>query len=132
MINEQEMFTISQTAEITGLSVHTLRYYERIGLIRPIDRAGNTHRRYSSDDIEWIKFLLRLRATGMAIQDMKTYAELQRAGEETLVERVEMLKILQRDVEARISELNEHLGLVRHKIEFYGAVIAGQKQETSA
>ncbi|MCU0465494.1 MAG: MerR family transcriptional regulator [Anaerolineae bacterium] len=132
MLNDQELFTISQVAEITGLSVHTLRYYERIGLIRPIDRAGNTHRRYSSDDIGWVEFLLKLRATGMAIQNMKTYAELQRAGEETLEERVEMLKTLQFDVKAHIHELNEHLELIRHKIEFYSAVIAGQKQETSA
>lgn len=132
MINEQELLTISQVAEITGLSVHTLRYYERVGLIHSIDRADNTHRRYSRDDIGWIEFLMKLRATGMTIQDMQTYAELQRAGDVTLAERVEMLKTLQRDVETHIDELNEHLKLIRYKIEFYGAMVAEQKQEAPA
>jgi DNA-binding transcriptional MerR regulator len=126
MINEVELLTISQVADITGLSVHTLRYYERVGLIHAIDRADNTHRRYSRDDIGWIEFLMKLRATGMTITDMQTYSELQRGGDATLPERVEMLKQLQRDVETHIAELNAHLGLIRYKIEFYGGIIAEQ------
>jgi DNA-binding transcriptional MerR regulator len=128
MINEQELLTIKQVADITGLSAHTLRYYERIGLIHPIDRADNTHRRYTRDDIGWIEFLMKLRATGMSIEDMQIYAELQRDGDATLPERVEMLKQLQRDVEAHIDELYDHLKLIRYKIEFYGGIIAEQEQ----
>ncbi len=129
MINEQELLTISQVADATGLSGHTLRYYERVGLIHPIDRADNTHRRYSRDDIGWIEFLMKLRATGMSIGDMQTYAELQRGGDATLPERVEMLKALRHDVETHIAELNAHLGLIRYKIEFYGGIIAEQGLE---
>lgn len=121
--------TIQQVAKATGLSVHTLRYYERIGLIHPIDRAENSHRRYTEDDIGWISFLMKLRATGMSIQDMQTYAELQRLGDSTLPQRVELLKSLEATVIQHISELQEHLKLVRYKIEYYGSVIAANIPE---
>lgn len=119
-----ELYTIKQAAEETGISVHTLRYYEQLGLIHPIDRADNTHRRYTRDDIGWIQFLLKLRATGMSLQDMQTYAQLQREGDVTLPQRVEMLRTLRAEVEQHIAELNEHLGLINYKIEYYGAMIA--------
>ena len=109
---QNDRLTIQQVAERTGLSVHTLRYYERVGLIHPIDRMENTHRRYSVDDIGWIEFLLKLRATGMSIQQMQAYAELQRQGDETLPERLEMLKAHRRRVEAHMDELREHLNLI--------------------
>lgn len=124
-------FTIQQTAEMTGLSVHTLRYYENIGLIHPIDRADNSHRRYSQEDIDWIGFLKKLRATGMSIQDMQTYAELQRQGDVTLPKRVEMLKKLQQELESHIDELNAHLNLIRYKITFYTGVIEETLRETA-
>lgn len=113
---------------MTGLSVHTLRYYERIGLIHPINRARNTHRRYSQDDVGWIDFLNKLRAAGMSIQQMQAYAELQRQGDVTLPERVEMLKALRAQVEARMDELREHLKIIHYKIDYYEGVIAeGEK-----
>src|SRR5512140_1614657 len=106
-----EKLTIQQAAETTGLSVHTLRYYERIGLIHPIDRADNTHRRYTVQDVGWIEFLTKLRATGMSIQQMQIYAELQRQGDDTLPQRLEMLREHQGQVEAHIAELEAHLKL---------------------
>lgn len=124
MTPANEDFTIREVAEATDLSLHTLRYYERIGLIHPISRADNHHRRYAQEDISWINFLKKLRATGMSIQDMQTYAELQRQGDKTLAERLEMLKTLQADVETRIEELNEHLEVIRYKIGYYGGLIA--------
>jgi DNA-binding transcriptional MerR regulator len=129
MSTKNGSLTIQEVAESTGLSVHTLRYYERIGLIHPIDRAGNTHRRYTTDDIGWIEFLMKLRATGMSIHDMQVYAELQRQGDATLPQRLEMLQALQRDVEARIDELHEHLKLIRYKVEVYGQIVAERTLE---
>lgn len=123
--------TIQEAAEATGLSAHTLRYYERIGLIHPIDREENTRRRYSADDIGWIDFLTKLRATGMSIREMQRYAELQRRGDETLPERLVMLKALRNQVEERIGELQEHLKLVEYKIEIYGKIVADKELETS-
>ncbi len=124
--------TIQEVAQATGLSAHTLRYYERIGLIHPIDREQNTHRRYTSDDVGWIDFLTKLRATGMSIKDMQKYAELQRRGDETLPERVEMLKALRDKVEAHMDELNEHLKLIYYKIEIYSKMAVEKELEKVA
>ena len=127
MINmSEEQLTIQHVAEISGLSVHTLRYYERIGLIHPIERAENTHRRYTMDDIGWIDFLNKLRSMGMSIQEMQTYAELQRQGDASLPERVEMLKGLRAKVESCMQELQENLNVVCYKITYYEGVIAEQ------
>ena len=120
---QKEKLTIQQVAQATGLTPHTLRYYERIGLIHPIQREENTRRNYTADDLGWIDFLLKLRATGMSIKDMQRYAELQRQGDETLPERVEMLKSLRDKVEAHIEEMNEHLKLVYYKIELYENIV---------
>ena len=118
-----ERLTIQQVALETGLSEHTLRYYERVGLIHPINRAENTHRRYSRDDLGWIDFLKKLRATGMSIQDMQIYAELQRQGEATLPQRLEMLKDLRQQVEAHMSELHDHLNVICYKINLYSELV---------
>ena len=128
---QKDKLTIQEVSETTGLSAHTLRYYERIGLIHPIEREENTRRHYTEDDIGWIDFLLKLRATGMSIKDMQKYAELQRRGDDTLPERLQMLKSLRGSVEARISELNEHLKLICYKIEIYQEIVAEKELEKS-
>jgi DNA-binding transcriptional MerR regulator len=119
----EEKLTIQQVAEATGLSVHTLRYYERIGLIHHIGRAHNTHRRYTRDDIGWIDFLTKLRTTGMSIQQMVAYAEAQRDGDHTLAERLDMLRDHREKVEAHMRELHEYLDCICHKIEYYESVV---------
>ena len=126
---QKEKLTIQEVTQATGLSAHTLRYYERIGLIHPIERQENTRRSYTSDDVGWINFLLKLRAIGMSIRDMQRYAELQRQGDETLPERLEMLKSLRDQVEAHIDELNEHLKLIHYKIEIYGQMVRENELE---
>jgi DNA-binding transcriptional MerR regulator len=126
---QKDKLTIQEVTRATGLSAHTLRYYERIGLIHPIEREGNTRRRYTADDVGWIDFLLKLRATGMSIKEMQRYAELQRQGEETLPERVEMLKALRDKVEAHMDELNQHLKLIHYKIDIYQQIIEEKELE---
>lgn len=135
MHTQEAKLTIQQVAEATGLSVYTLRYYERIGLIHPIRRAENRHRRYSADDIGWIEFLTKLRATGMSIQQMQDYAELQRQGDGTLPARLEMLRGVECQLEAHLNELSEHLHLIRYKIEVYQEIVAentGSSEEASS
>jgi DNA-binding transcriptional MerR regulator len=128
---QKDKLTIQEVAKATGLTTHTLRYYERIGLIHPINREENTRRCYTADDVGWIDFLLKLRATGMSIRDMQWYAELQRRGDETLPERVEMLKSLRDKVEAHMEEMNEHLKLIYYKIDYYQKVVEDQMLEKS-
>ena len=111
--------TVQQVAQMTGLSEHTLRYYERSGLIPPVGRAGNGHRRYSQQDIEWVQFVRRLRAAGMPIAGVQRYVALQRQGSATRGERLELLKAHRQSVQQQIEELLEHLALIEHKITYY-------------
>src|SRR6266571_3366250 len=94
--------TIQQVAQQTGLSIDTLRYYERIGLLEPVGRAQNGHRRYTQHDLAWIDLLMRLRDTGMPRAQMVRFAELRRQGSATLTERRLMLE--------------QHMATLQHKI----------------
>ena len=125
----EEKLTIQDVARATGLSAHALRYYERIGLIHPIEREENTRRRYTADDVGWIDFLLKLRATGMSIKDMQKYAALQRQGDVTLPDRVEMLQTLRDRVEAHIDELYANLKLIHYKIDIYQKMVEEREFE---
>src|ERR671926_529289 len=92
MVNRVDAtLTISDAAAKSGISAHTLRYWERAGLLRPVTRNGSGHRRYAEDDLELIKFLIKLRATGMPIRQVRRYAELMAEGEDTNEERLALL-----------------------------------------
>ncbi|RYF49160.1 MAG: MerR family transcriptional regulator [Comamonadaceae bacterium] len=86
------LLTIAEVAERTGLTAHTLRYYERAGLIAPVARAAGGQRRYAASDMEWIGFLLRLRETHMPIGQMQVFARLRSEGNTTAAQRRDMLE----------------------------------------
>ncbi|MBD2304290.1 MerR family transcriptional regulator [Chroococcidiopsis sp. FACHB-1243] len=111
--------TIQQVAERTGLSVHTLRYYERNGLLEPVNRAANGHRRYCAVDITKIEFLTRLRATGMPIRQMQRFAILLRQNPAAVSDRLAILEAHEREVKQRIQELSRNLEIIRWKIQHY-------------
>jgi DNA-binding transcriptional MerR regulator len=111
--------TIAEAAERSGLSAHTLRYYERIGLIHPVGRGQNGHRRYGRDDIEWLEFLIKLRTTDMPIRQMVEYAELVREGPQTAARRRAMLEAHREALRERIAELEETAAVIDRKIETY-------------
>jgi DNA-binding transcriptional MerR regulator len=94
--------TIAEAAEVTGLSAHTLRYYERAGLLEPVGRNRSGHRRYRKAHLERITFLQRLRATGMPIREVRRYAELMQAGEATNAARLALLEAHRDDVLAEL------------------------------
>lgn len=112
-------YTIQEAAEKTGVSAHTLRYYERIGLIQPIGRMSSGHRRYSQDDLGWIEFLKKLRATGMPIQEMKQYADLMWQGPATSSARRQLLERHQERMLAQLDDLNDCLDCIAWKIAHY-------------
>jgi DNA-binding transcriptional MerR regulator len=111
--------TIAEAAERSGLSAHTLRYYERIGLIHPVGRGQNGHRRYGRDDIEWLEFLIKLRTTDMPIRQMVEYAELVREGPQTASRRRAMLEAHREALRERIADLEETAAVIDRKIETY-------------
>ncbi|MFK4222402.1 MerR family transcriptional regulator [Streptomyces sp. NPDC019890] len=115
----QDSYTISEVVAFTGLTAHTLRWYERIGLMPHVDRSHTGQRRFSNRDLDWLAFVGKLRLTGMPVADMVRYAELVREGEHTFEARQELLEQTRRDVVARIAELQDTLAVLDHKIEFY-------------
>ncbi|MFE1547413.1 MerR family transcriptional regulator [Streptomyces sp. NPDC058718] len=115
-------YTISEVAALTGLSAHTLRWYERIGLMPHVDRSHTGQRRFSERDLGWLGFVGKLRLTGMPVADMVRYAELVREGDDTRDERRELLETTRRDVLARITELQDTLAVLDIKISHYAEV----------
>ncbi|MGO4106281.1 MerR family transcriptional regulator [Paenibacillus sp. YAF4_2] len=112
-------YTIQQVTKMTGLSSHTLRYYEKVSLIRAIEREDNGYRYYSGKDVEWLKFLIRLRDTGMPIRDMQHFAELRYRGEETVTERRRMLEDHKQQIRQQIDQLIESLDSLNEKTDYY-------------
>ena len=114
-----EPLTIAQAAEMLDVSAHTLRYYERIGLVDvPRDASGN--RRYDADAVRRLVFLTRMRLSGMAIRDLQHYVELVDEGEDTVPERLEMLLEHRDTIRRQISELTLSLAATEYKIATYG------------
>jgi DNA-binding transcriptional MerR regulator len=112
--------TIAEAAARTGLTAHTLRYYERDGLLLgSVDRAVSGHRRYSDRDLTWIEMITRLRATGMPIRDVRRYAALVRAGDGNEAERLDLLMAHRERVEAQLAQVTAHLRAIDHKIGIY-------------
>jgi DNA-binding transcriptional MerR regulator len=114
-----EGLTISATAEAAGISAHTLRYYERAGLIEPVERATSGHRRYAEDDLARIRFIGYLRRTGMPIRAIREYFDLVREGEHTEPQRLELLLRHRDVVRAQLEQTREYLIAIDRKIEIY-------------
>lgn len=114
------MLTIQQMAQATGLSTYTLRYYERAGLMQQVDRdEANGYRVYTWQHVEWVEFLKLLRATGMTIRDIQKYTELILQGEQTIPERRRLLKEHQNRIEAHLQQVEQYRTAVIKKIEHY-------------
>ena len=119
--------SIAEAARRTGVSVHTLRYYERAGLVvTAVDRTAGGRRRYHQLDLDWIVICTRLRATGMPIRTIRRYAELVSAGPGNEQERLAVLEAHRAEVTARLARTRENLKLIDHKIDVYrGRLAAG-------
>jgi len=122
------MFSPAQIVELTGFSLDTLRYYERIGLIAPVRRAVGGHRRYTQEDVEWLDILRCLRGTGMTIARMKEFAERVRAGEHTLADRLALLEEHDRAVARQMQQLEQQREKVRAKISYYRGALAAREE----
>ncbi len=118
----ESCLSINEVAKRTGLTAYTLRYYERIGLIAPVARAGGGQRRYAASDMDWLGFLLRLRATGMPIQQMQEFARLRSQGNATASERREMLEKHLFEVLAQVQALQQSAQVLQAKISYYQQV----------
>jgi DNA-binding transcriptional MerR regulator len=120
--------TPAEMSARTGVSIDTLRYYEREGLIANVARAHSGHRRYDADDVLWVEVLRCLRETGMSIDQLRHYCDLGLQGDHTEPERRRMLEEHRTLVEAQIAERHEALRLIDHKLSFYDDVAAAARR----
>lgn len=120
-------YTPSETSRRSGFSIDTLRYYERIGLLSEVDRTPGGQRVFSDDDLGWLGMLRCLRDTGMPINQMCRFAELSRSGEQTVADRVELLRAHAEAVEEQMALLEKQYGHLRDKIRYYEQVLTGQR-----
>jgi len=104
--------SIGEIAESLTISVDAVRYYERIGLIQPPHRDSAGRRRYTDDDAGWLQFLVRMRATGMPIRLLQTYATARTLGDSSIGRRRQILVQHRAEVAARIAELTESLAVI--------------------
>lgn len=122
--------TIKQVAQRTGLSIHTLRYYEHLGLIISVHRLSNGHRRYDEGDLRWIDLLKCLRASAMPISEMQRFAEITRQGTSTASERRELLEAHRLRVVAQLQGIQHTLARLDTKIAHLHSVEIEQEQDT--
>jgi DNA-binding transcriptional MerR regulator len=110
---------IGDLATLSGLSVHTIRYYEKVGLLPHAARDDSGHRQYGEDIVGWLRFLGHLKATGMGISQMVDYARLRTEGPSTADARRQMLEAQRESVLAQIAKLQAVLPVLDKKIALY-------------
>jgi MerR family transcriptional regulator, aldehyde-responsive regulator len=118
------MLTPAEMSDRTGVSIDTLRYYEREGLLTNVARANSGHRRYSHDDVLWVEVLRCLRETGMTIEQLRSYCDLGKEGDHTVPERTQQLLAHRETVTQQMVGLQRALELIDHKLDIYRAAIA--------
>ena len=111
--------TIGEAAQVTGVSVDNLRYYERIGIIPEIPRLPSGVRDYDQTSLQWIEIAMRFKQAGMSLEAIREYIRLAFEGENTRPARKEILTETKRNLENKISELQENLDVINYKLDHY-------------
>ena len=127
------MYSIQDVSKKTGLTAHTLRYYEKEGLISGVERSQGGFRQYTDEDLERLGLICCLKNTGMSIQEIARFVQLTHEGDHTLQERVELLRAHREQVLKRMAEMQKHLDKVTWKLNFFSeklrAYEAAQKEK---
>lgn len=113
------VISISELSRRSGVSPHTLRYYEKAAVLSPVTRASNGHRRYLASDVAWLAFVLRLKATGMPLAEIKQYAELRSRGDMTVPQRLAVLERHRERLVITMQALSRNLAALDDKIDLY-------------
>ncbi|CAM2953544.1 MerR family transcriptional regulator [Vibrio rarus] len=110
---------IKEFSVLVELSSHTLRYYEKIGLLKNVQRNSSGHRVYSSQDLRWVGFIKRLKETAMPLDEILQYAKLRDRGEDSVVERQALLERHRENLKQHIAQQTLHLSALEDKITLY-------------
>ena len=126
-----DTFHIGRLAQLSGRSVHTIRWYESQGLIPRVDRDTGGRRVYQREHVDHLVFLERMRLTGMSVADMRRLTALGLQGWRTLGERQALLNAHRTQIEGKIRELHDALALIDQKIAYYAEWDARKKRPVS-
>lgn len=113
------MYSIQEVSNKTGLTAHTLRYYEKEGLISGVERTQGGFRQYTDEDLERLGLICCLKNTGMSIQEIARFVQLTHEGDHTLEERVELLRAHRERVLEQMAEMQKYLDKVTWKLNFF-------------
>ena len=127
------MYSIQEVCNRTGLTAHTLRYYEKEGLLNHVERSAGGFRQYSDEDLEWLGLICCLKNTGMPLQEIARFVQLAHEGDQTLEERVELLKNHRVQLILRMEEMQKYLDKITWKVNFFsGKLKEYQEQQQQA
>lgn len=119
MLKGETQMTIKEAAEITGITIDNLRYYERIGLIPEVPRTASRIRDYDEMSLNWIDFAMRFKRGGMSLEAIREYIQLALQGEETKPARKEILMEAKEDLEKKMADIQESLDVINYKLDTY-------------
>lgn len=116
-------YTIAQASERCGLTPHTLRYYDKEGLLPYVDRSPSGIRQFKEIDFEWLKTITCLKNTGMTIKKIKEFIDFAMQGDDTLELRLEIIRNHKKVVEQQMEELRQHMDTIEHKLWYYETAV---------
>ncbi|MBQ4434645.1 MAG: MerR family transcriptional regulator [Clostridia bacterium] len=126
------MYSIQDVSKKTGLSAHTLRYYEKEGLISGVERSQGGFRQYTDEDLEALGLICCLKNTGMSLQEIAEFVRLTHQGDYTLRERVELLRQHRENVVQRMAEMQRYLDKVTWKINFFSEKLRAYEEQQAS
>jgi DNA-binding transcriptional MerR regulator len=117
--------SIGEVSALTGLTAHTLRFYEQEGLfVAPVRRNAAGRRVFTGEEVGWLKVCTKLRSSGMPLPEIRRYAQLAREGAGNEAERFEILRRHEARVQQQVADLQEALGIIHAKVERYAQRLA--------
>jgi len=120
---QDELVGIRAVSGQTGLSLDTLRWYEREGLLPPVDRSGDGRRAYSAAAVGFVRLVQALRRTGMSVADVRRFVRLMDEGAASHGRRMALLEQQATLIRRQMSDLHDDLATVQHKIAHYRELI---------
>ncbi|WP_028777749.1 MerR family transcriptional regulator [Shimazuella kribbensis] len=121
-------YTIGEIAETTGLSIHTLRYYEKEGIMPSVKRNNSGIRIYEKTDLEVLQFIRCLKETGMPVIDIKKFVNLLVQGDHTIENRIDLLQKQKENVQSQVNQLMSYIQMLDGKVQLYKTILANKNE----
>ena len=120
-------YKISEISKLTELSIPTLRYYEELGLLKP-NRKSTNYRIFTDDDLRWIEFINRAKATGMTLSKIVDYSRLREKGDSTILDRINILAEQETTLQVELKKIQQHIDFLQNKKQYYTKLLDSPKK----